>query len=233
MAVFPIIKPFETTVQVGDKVRLDASKTFLNQGDSAISTVEIQPESGGDFYDVTDSDSTEWYLDWVYSSDDDYTATVRVTQDDATETTSTATVTCVTSATDSLFSDDEDLRSKESDILNWLPGGYSNWNHLHRKAQEDILDWLDELRIYKADGTRWVASELTRSDQVRRISMYMVLRMIFGSLSNQVDDIYADKHKYYWEMEVEAKQRNYIELDFGGDTGELNKDFRTFRMVKR
>ena len=229
MAYFPKIKS-EKIVQVGDKIRFDATQSFGTPDEAAVTLVEIEPNAGDGFIDVT---STR-VLDWVYLTAGSKTATVRVTTDAVY--TATADISVLTEADDRLFSVDEELRMLEPDILNWLPVGYSNFNHIHRLAQKNILDWLDELRIYKQDGSRFTKADIVEKDQVRRLSLFMSLRMIFEGLSNQTDDVFAEKAARYRAMEKEAKNRNYISLDADDDgiiQADERKDNRTFILVRR
>lgn len=238
MSVFPIIKT-EDKVQVGDKIRIWADQTFSSPDAGDITKVEIKADTAETFVDVYDADKSQWFFDWAYSTAGTKTVSLRVTTTLAmvdTLTTVTKSVECVTAAADNLFSNDQDLKTREHDILRWLPDGFSSWNHIHRQAQQNILDWLDEIRLFKNDGTRWEASDLVEKEQVRRISVYTTLRLIFESLSNQVDDVFATKARGYYSMEKEAKNRNYLSLDLNGDgeiTSNEKADMRTFRMVRR
>lgn len=236
---FPILKA-ESTVQVNDRVRISALESFGTPDEAEVYKVEIKPLAAGAFIDITSVENL--YLDWSYAAAADNVVTLKVTTrtDDLVpvdnEYTTTMTISSVTAATDNLFSTDIQIRTLEPDILNWIPSGYSSWNHIHRQAQTNILDWLNEIRITKPDGTAFTKADIVNKDQVRRLSSYIALRMIFYSLSNQVDDIYDKKAKQYLIFENEAKNRNYISLDTDGDstisTSE-NFDLRTVRMVRR
>ena len=71
--IFPVLS-HESIVQVDDKTRLDASKSFSNSAD--ITLVEIDPDGTGTFYDITNVDG--WYLDMVYGVEGDKTITLRI-----------------------------------------------------------------------------------------------------------------------------------------------------------
>lgn len=236
---FPILKA-ESIVQVNDRVRISALESFGTPDSDPVHKVEIKTTALGSYIDITSVENL--YLDWAYSAADENVVTLKVTTRSVGETpvdteyTTTMTISSVTAATDNLFSTDIQIRTLEPDILNWIPSGYSSWNHIHRQAQTNILDWLNEIRITKPDGTAFTKADIVNKDQVRRLSSYIALRMIFYSLSNQVDDIYDKKAKQYLIFENEAKNRNYISLDTDGDstisTSE-NFDLRTVRMVRR
>jgi len=235
MAFF-IVERLEPIVQVGDKLRISVSESFGTPDEPSVSKVEIEPADGVGFFDVAGQSRRDWFLDWVYTADGEAEITIKITTGtgmDAVEHTKEVTTLVVTAQDELLFSNDEDLRAKEHDIVDWLPEGYSSWNHIHRQAQKSIIDWLDEIRILKSDGSRWLPSELARRDQVRRLSTYTVLRMIYGSISNQVDDVFDKKRQIYAGLEKQAKTRNYISLE-EQDTGRVvQQELRSMRLVRR
>jgi hypothetical protein len=59
--IFPLVES-EPIVQVSDKTRLSAVKSFKSNDEPAISLVEIEPESGSGFINVTGSpiNSKNW-----------------------------------------------------------------------------------------------------------------------------------------------------------------------------
>jgi len=238
MAIFPILRS-EDTLQVNDKVRFDASESFINGTTAAITNVEIEPDEDLGFISVFNANAQLRYLDWIYLTAGEKEVTLRITSGtgmSAVTETLIKTVTVLTAADDYLFSTDADLRTKEHDILRWLPDGYSSWNHVHRLAQRNILDWFDEIRLFKDDGTAWLPEDVVTKAQVRRISLYTSLRMIFSSISNQVGDIFDQKAQAYLAMERDAKNRNYITLDFDGDGNASNnerQELRSMSLVRR
>lgn len=73
MAVFPVLE-IEKEVQIGDKTRLDGSKSFVSQMADPIYNVSITPGSTGSPI-VLSPDSTpaateseNWYTDWIWTS---------------------------------------------------------------------------------------------------------------------------------------------------------------------
>ena len=66
MSVFALCD-HEGEVQLGDKTRFDASKSFYAKGGTALTTLTIQPGIGASAISVFDSDSSNWYLDWCFS----------------------------------------------------------------------------------------------------------------------------------------------------------------------
>lgn len=237
MSIFPILKS-DSTVQVGDKIRLSAVKSFITPNEDSLVSVQIQPESSSSFIDVFASDQQDWFLDWVYSSSGSKIVTLKVTSETVapTYTTVTMNLNVVTQANDSLFSTDDNLKAYEPDILSWLPEGYSSFNHIHRESRNNIVDWLDEARLRKSNGDRFEARDLLEKEQVRRLSCYMTLRVIFEGLSNQVDDVFDKKRQKFEGLEAKAKNRGYITLDFNDDGQADDNDrqeLRTMTMVRR
>ena len=67
MSLFAVVD-FEEEVQVGDKTRIDCTKSFNSKATTAITTLTVTPQIGGSATSVFDSaDQDQWFLDWVYS----------------------------------------------------------------------------------------------------------------------------------------------------------------------
>ena len=66
MSIFSLLD-FESEVQVLDKTRLSASKSFASKAVSEISSLTIKPELSGSAIDCFNSNSEDMFLDWVYS----------------------------------------------------------------------------------------------------------------------------------------------------------------------
>ncbi len=67
--LFPVLE-VEEDLQVLDKTRLDASKTFIGEGGAVVTSLTIIPEIGVTAVDVftpAAGDSSKYYLDWMYS----------------------------------------------------------------------------------------------------------------------------------------------------------------------
>jgi hypothetical protein len=225
--------------QVNETVRLDASKTFSPKGSAAITKIEVKPEATASFIDIsgaTPLQTRNWYLDWIYQTDGLKTITLKVTQVGAIESEQEFQVNIVTAVDDNLYSSDQDLISLEHDILNYLPQGRSSYNYVHRKAQKEILEWLDQIRIYRKDGSRLQKEDLNLVQDIRELSANWALMLIFNDLSNKTDDKFYQKYTGY-RTKVEAmKNRGRIQADLDG-SGEIEEsekvDLRTFRLLRR
>ena len=198
----------ESILQENDKTRLDASASFANLGDVII-LIEIDPLGDGTFYDVT----TDKYLDYAYSVSAVYNPVVRINGTDTT----IADIEVITATIDNLFSDDNDIRSHEDDILKWVREGRDSYLDKHRLAQSIILGELDKDGIWKDDGERYVSSDIVDIQEFKEWSKYLVLRLIYESLSNATDDIFHNKANRYRGEEVSAKKRSVLRLDSNGD----------------
>lgn len=206
----------ENKVAVSDKTRIDVSRTFA-QGET-ITQIEIQPDAAESFYDVTSSK----YLDWQYAADGTKAITVRVTGSVSGAVTSASSLDIVSEADDNLFSIDADLKALEDDILNYIRNGRNSFKDKHREAQKVILNELDASRIWKDDGSRYVAADIVDIQEFKQWSTYLTLRLICESLSNEVGDLWADKAQKYNSMAIQAKSRASYRLDTNGD-GEINE----------
>lgn len=228
MAIFPSLN-LELLVQVNDKTRLDARRTYVSSDEAPISLIEIESEAGAGFIDITSNQ----YYDYQYSSDGAKVVTLRVTTDGA-PVTETATVSVVTEADDRLFSSDQDLVSHEPDILNWIRDGRNTFKDISRLSQSTILTYLDEHRVWKNDGTRLEKDDIFDIKEVQDWSKYQTLTFIFEGLSNDINDIFAEKSRRYREMLYKAQQRSVLRLDTDQDGNIDNSiDLRSYNLVRR
>lgn len=205
--IAPILE-VEPILQIGDKTRLDATKSFVSKGEHAIHNVWIEAEEGAGFISVNHSDPKNWYLDWVYtgvSRTVTVSCRIQVQSNSGEIVTNTTSLPLITSAEDKLFSVDQDLIALEPDILRWVKKGRSSFIDVHRAAQKKILEYLDEAGLRNDDGTKISKNELIDLSEVKPWSRDLTLSLIFRGLSNQVADVFDQKAKYYAS---EAKNRS-------------------------
>ena len=212
--IFPILE-FEPTVQVGDKTRLDASKSFVTQDEQAISVISIRPSSADGFITV----SSDKYLDWAYSASGVHAITVLVSTTEGASASAqiVRNITAYTEAQDKLFSTDQDLRLHEPDILKWVVDGRATFKDVHRRAQYTILKWLDKEGYVDVYNHPFTKDAILDIEEVRQWSTFITLRLIFEGVSNAIDDVFADKAKRYKGMEVEWRKRAILRLDIDDD----------------
>jgi hypothetical protein len=212
--IFPSLE-FEPIVQVGDKTRLDALKSFVTPDEQAISVVSIRPSSADGFINV----SNDRYLDWAYSASGVHEITVLVSTTAGASASAqiVRNITSVTSAQDKLFSTDQDLRLHEPDILKWVVDGRSTFKDVHRRAQYTIIRWLDKEGYVDVYNNPFTKDAILDLEEVKQWSTFIALRLIFEGISNAIDDIFADKAKRYKGKEVEWRKRAILRLDINGD----------------
>lgn len=67
MAIFPILE-VEDRLQINDKTRFNATKSFVTTGSTAIASVEFKPGKNGTAITISSSSSDDWYLDYAFSA---------------------------------------------------------------------------------------------------------------------------------------------------------------------
>lgn len=214
MAIFPRLR-FEELVQENDKTRLDASVSFISKDEAAVTLVEIEPNTGDGFVDVTSTKTSDWFLDWVYSTAGTKTVSVRITTDGAPQT-QTFDLEVVTEADDYLFSDDKDLIGYEKDILKWIKPGRDTWKDYHRKARDLVVKFFDDKGYIKTDGSKIEKDDFKDLDEVRQWSACLTLHLIFQNQSNAVDDIFQTKARFYDSKAIDFRTRSVFRLDLDG-----------------
>lgn len=217
MAIFGQLH-FDKVVQVCDCVRFDASKTLISTPDdlSNIETVSIAP-NGVDFVEIKGIADTvapkDWFLDWVYedltgATEGVFNPILRITATEGRTIEKSGSICVLTEEQDKLFSSDQDLKVHESDIMKTLPEGYCTWNHMTRRAQTLILEWLDDQGYYLKNNEKVTKDSILVKEELREWSVYLTLMLIFQSQSNSVDDIFMEKSKYY-EGQMAMSRKKY------------------------
>ena len=229
MALFPELKT-DPVVQINDRIRLDASLSFSNAGDS-IAQVEIEAESGVSGYvDVTNAgDPSQWFLDWKYAgSSRQIQANCRL---NGTEVFS-FDIQLLTASDDYLFSEDKDILTIESELLNFLPQGRSSYIYQHRKARDLILDDFNIQGVTDADGNALTKEDFADLNEVREWAAFKTLSIIYFDLSNSVDDVFDRKSNMYKNRAFKSKDRAFIRVDRNND-GTIDQNTEGVNMQTR
>lgn len=220
--IFPLIET-ESTVQVNDKTRLNCIKSYISKDEAAVTLVEIEPEASAGFIAITGASpiqSKNWFLDWSYATAGSKVVTLRITTNGA-PVTFTKSLTIISEADDKLWSSDADLITHEPDIMNWVRPGRASFLDYHRMAQTRILEWLDNLKVWNKDSEKFTKDDIELAiayDDLKRISSYWALELIFGGLSNKTDDVFAEKAKEYRASRRElCGDRSRIRADYNKD----------------
>lgn len=213
MSIFGVIKT-DDKVFTGDQLRIDVSGSFLAPGLSFGSiSHEISVDEGVTWFNVSAKKSA----DWIFSTAGEQIITLRLTTSTAATETFTKTVTVLDLTAQNLFSLDSDLYIIEPEIDQYLPKRWSSWNLVHLKAQEYIIDWLDEKKTKKRDGTKYGVSDILDKQEVKQWSTYKVLEFIYEGNSNIVGDISSIKRDKYRTMSDEKASRSQLSLNYSGD----------------
>lgn len=233
--IFPKIK-VDSLAQVGDGVRISALQTIYRDL-AEVLDIEISPGQGVDFISVlSGGDFDLWYLDWVYSQQGLYTATVRIKTvlEPLTYVTITKQIQIISADDDQLFSSDDDIIQSEPDVYRYLPEGKTSYLFMHREAQRRILAHLDEKKIWKQDGTRYTKEDLFDKEEFVHWSRFLVLQMIYQAKVVDVGDIFFQKSEQYKTLVAIAMNRGAVRLSGNGVLPATSKlDNITSIMVKR
>lgn len=219
MSIFGVIKT-DDKVFTGDQLRIDVSSSFLAPGLS-FGTVshEISVDEGVTWFNVSAKKSA----DWIFSTAGEQIISLRLTTSTATTQTFTKTVTVLDLTAQNLFSLDSDLYIIEPEIDQYLPKRWSSWNLVHLKAQEYIIDWLDEKKTFKRDGTKYGVSDILDLQEVKQWSTYKTLEFIYEGNSNIVGDISSIKRDKYRAMSDEKASRSQLSLNYSGDAADTEQ----------
>lgn len=211
--IYPIVD-FDNIIQVGEMLRINASRSFKTSNEGAFTAVKIKPSAAEAFYDVGIlTESQTWYLDWVYSAAGTHLITVRL-ENALTFAEVTLSVNVVLAADDKLFSTDVDLIGYQHDIMKFLADGRSTWNFVHRVAQTEILAYLDEVGKVNEDGTKITKDQIVDISEVKQLSLFKTLRIIYESMSNASDDFFMKRASHWRKYEESAQLRCVARIDF-------------------
>jgi hypothetical protein len=238
MAIFPKLE-IEPKIQVGEKTRINATKSYKTQGEAATTLVRIRPDSAvATWFTVADVlDASTYWLDWEYAAAGTFVCQVEITTNSV-AVVSSSTIEVVTSVTEHLFSSDADIYTQEPDLMKFIKDGKSGYNDFHRLAQASIMDEIYRARLFNSSGGKLVVADVLDVSELTPWSVNMVLKNIFQALSNKTDDIFSVKAKIYGGKETEDRNRamNQMRLDYNKDGILANTeaiDMRSIELVRR
>lgn len=218
MAIFAVIQTTDSKIQVGDKLRLDVSQSFVSTGE--IDKIEIQPSEDEDFFEL-DPVSGKMFFDWIYEEPGEVEAKVRITSgSDVKE--GIVEIDVVTADADCLFSGDADLLGSEPAIKSYLPAGKSSFLFVHREAQTQIMDELNRL-AGERKNSRLEPENVGDKMEVKEWSKNLTLALIFEGMVNAADDVFSQKAEKYRSLVSQKKQLSLIALDLNKD-GSISAD---------
>jgi hypothetical protein len=215
MAIFPNIET-DTLVQVNDRFRILAEKSFITQDETPITAVNITPELGGPTIDVFDNSQKNWFLDWEYATDGTKLITLELVNGGGSQF-KTFSVEAITEADDRLFSTDQDLAEEESDILRFVPKGRNTFKYAHRNAQKQILDYLYRIAVTDIDRNKITKEAIVDLEEVREWSKFLTLKLIFADLVSTPNDHFSLERDRYMIAASESANKAIFKLDLDGD----------------
>lgn len=237
MAIFPTLE-HEAKVQVNDRTRIEALKTFADKSGPVITKVEIEPYAGAGYIDVTGSaplKADNWYTDYAYDTAGSKVITLRI-NDGGSPVTVTSTIEVISAADDALFASDADLTQDEPDVLRYVRKGRNTFKDVHREAQKEILDFLDRKGYRSLNGDKISKDMVVDKSEVRTMAKYLALHLIYSGISNVIDDIFSLKASTYWSKYLTASDRKIIGLDLD-DSGDVSLgegvNTRAARLVRK
>lgn len=118
---------------------------------------------------------------------------------------------------DALWSSDADLQAHEDDIMKWVAPGRATFLNFHRSAQRKILQWLDRNGYTNVYDRKYRKRDVLDFSEFREWSTFQALVLIFGSISNAVDDVFDQKRKEYEKHLVHAQERAILRIDSDAD----------------
>lgn len=231
----------EEVLQVGDLTRFEFN-LIRTPGEEAIQLVEVEPDSGVGFFDITNQTDRQnkRFLDYAYSTDGVKTITLRVHT--ASQTVNFGfSADVITEEQDRLFSSDSDLQSCEDDILNYVRKGRATFLDKHREAQRRIIRSLEKRRIFLSNGDRIKPENIQELEEVNEWSKFLTLHIIYSGLVNEVQDVFTQKSIQYGDLATEAESLASIRIqeDFNndGDTNDPGEkrhyDIQSTRLIRR
>jgi hypothetical protein len=214
----------EPTIQLNDMTRIDVSNSIVSASATAgleyTYKIEIFKEMVLEHSYTFPSDTIlkDAVLDIMYTTDGVRTVTFTMSDNDTTPNTQaiSKTQTVVTIVSDYLYSEDYELIQYEQDILKYIRDGRNTFIDFHRAAQTEILNYLDREGVRDVNGDKIIKTSFIDITEVKEWSKFIVLRMIFESLSNVKEDIFFIKATKYKAMENEAKNRVILLFDVDG-----------------
>jgi len=204
-------------VQNYDMFRIDASGSFYTE-EEEITEFNIYPDYDNNpllVYDKAAEDKDCWILDWAYKTEGTYKVRVEAKTATITEIIE-YTVESITPAVDNLLSDDSDIYSFENELRRYIPAGRNSWKYMHRKAQEEILDYFYRNAILNPDGSKVERSQLI-GDKLNNWSTYEAILLIYQDIKTSNAEAFNEKISDYSLKRADARKRYLIEYDSNKD----------------
>jgi len=126
---------------------------------------------------------------------------------------------------DGLFSRDQDLKIHEPNIMDWVRDGRASFLDMHRRSQEQILDWIYQAGYTDKNNRRLTKFDILDLEDVKLWSVFETLQFLCMSFQNSVDDIWQKKAGQYEKLKFAARQQASLKLDYNKN-GEVDPEER-------
>jgi hypothetical protein len=222
MSLFPKAD-IDKLVQTYDMFRIDASGSFSTD-EEEVTEFNIYPDYINQpllVYDKAAEDKDCWILDWAYKTEDTYTVRVEMKTLLLTEVVEYQ-IEAITPAVDNLLSDDSALYAYENELRRYIPMGRNSWKYMHRKAQEEILDYFYRNAILNPDNTKIERSQLI-GDKLEKWSIFEAILLIYQDIKTSNSEAFNEKIVDYSQKRADARSRYIIEYDSNKD-GNVDED---------
>jgi hypothetical protein len=221
--IFPKIDT-ENLVQIQDMFRISGVNSFATAGEE-ITEVNIYPDyinNPGTVFDVYEPDQECWFLDWAYETDGSYKVRLELVTASSAKAIEQDIV-AITEAEDNLFSTDQMLYAYESELRVHLPDGRNSWKYIHRKAQEEILDYLYRNGKLNSDGSAITKAQLTADSKLDKWSTFEAMVLIYQDLKTSNSAAFTEKLEDYSAKKFDARKRYVIRFDSDQD-GDIDEE---------
>lgn len=173
---------------------IDSRPSFVSQDEGEVTKIEIQPDAGSAFHEVT----TDKFLVWAFATLGAKVATLRLTTTkNAVDTVSEFSFNTTVVAVPDLLCKDEDLLAFEPSIMRYLPTGRSSFIRERVRATKRILDHLWKMGVRDKDDDRVDVSDLFEVESMNEWAVNLTLQLIFEGMVTTPGDIYAQKSEEY------------------------------------
>lgn len=224
--LFPKIDT-DKLVQINDMFRISGINSFATAGE-IITEVNIYPDyanNPGTVFDVYEVDQDCWYLDWAYETAAEYTIRLELVTATASKIMD-HTITALSESDDNLFSDDQMIYDYETELRQHLPEGRNSWKYIHRKSQEEILDYLYRNGKLSEDGTAITKDQIKTESKLEKWSTFEAMILIYQDLKTSNAEAFNEKLVDYSAKRNEARKRYLIDYDSNRD-GVINDEDQT------
>ena len=139
-----------------------------------------------------------------------------------------------------VFSDEQDLKRVLFEVDKYYPTGETSHILTHAGARDEIVQQLNltgQSKVNSAGRELDISAfDLLDISEVKLASTYLVLSMIMMNMSDDIDDIYMNKHSHYlskYNKIINVMKIRVDSDDDGLDDGNTERENLTFGFIKR